>query len=104
MKCLEVKLLNSYTTIWEREMAEKPTLMQLRKEYNKDRTDILTSKQLAKDAGVPLADEFQMEIGGWVSRENAIKILRAFSIKVGKQYTLNDVAFRLKTLCGRHGG
>lgn len=78
-----------------------PTLMQLRKEYNKNRTDILTSKQLAKSAGVSLADEFQMEIGGWVSKEDAIKILKAFSIKVGQQYTIHDVSFHMKTTYDR---
>jgi hypothetical protein len=43
--------------------------MQLRKEYNQNQAEMLTSKQLAEAAGVPLADEFQMEIGGWVSTD-----------------------------------
>jgi hypothetical protein len=75
----------------------KPTLMQLRKAYNQDRADILTSRQLAEYAGVSLADEFQMEIGGWVSEETALKILHAFSIKTGQRYTLDQISIHIKT-------
>ncbi len=81
----------------ERGVNLKPTLMQLRKEYNRNRAEMLTSKQLAEAAGVPLVDEFQMEIGGWVSKDCAVKILEAFSFKTGLRYTLNEVQFHLKT-------
>lgn len=73
----------------------KQTLMQLRKEYNTKHADKqLTLQEIANAAGVSLADAYQLEIGGWVSKEAAIKVVQAFSNKVGKSYTIHDVAFR----------
>jgi hypothetical protein len=78
-------------------MEEKPTFMQLRRSYNQHTDSPLTSQQLAEAAGIPLTDVYQMEIGGWVSKQDAIKILEAFFSKTGKRYTLNDINVRLKT-------
>ena len=87
------------------QMEEKPTFMQLRRTYNQHTNNPLTSQQLAEATGIPLADVYQMEVGGWVSKQNAIKILEAFFSKTGKRYTLNDISVHLKTSrAGDRGG
>lgn len=75
---------------------EKPTLMQLRRTFNAASGRMITSTQLAKAAIVPLADEFQMELGRPVSKEVAERVIHAFSVAAGHYYTLADITVTLK--------
>ncbi len=67
-----------------------PRLMQLRHDHG------LTSQELAQAAGVSLREEYLMEIGAVVNREDALKILQALSTLCGQPYTLNDVDVTLR--------
>ncbi len=65
---------------------DKPTLQQIRWTQQG-----LTSQALAQAAGVPLRIEYLMEIGAWVSRQEAEKVLVALSQIAGHKYTLENV-------------
>ncbi len=75
---------------------EKPTLLYLRREYNKVHNTHLTSQQVAEEAGVPLWVYFQAEIGCLVSREDAARILPALSRLIDRLLTIDDVYMSLR--------
>ncbi|HZR44369.1 MAG TPA: hypothetical protein VFB12_29925 [Ktedonobacteraceae bacterium] len=77
-------------------MEVKPTLMKLRRDYNEHTDTLITSQQLAEADGVPLADEFTMELGRPVSIQIANKILNPFNTLTGQHYTFTDVEVTLK--------
>lgn len=77
-------------------MSEKPTLLQLRREYNMKTGQLITTKQLADTSGVELADVFQMELGRSITLENAEKVLHAFSCLTGKHINPNDITIMIK--------
>jgi hypothetical protein len=70
---------------------EKPTLLQVRRDKG------LQSKVLADAAGVPLRIEYQAEIGAFVSRDEAERLLHALSSLTGERYTLENVALYVKS-------
>ena len=74
----------------------KPSLMDLRRDYNRDKKTPLTSEMVADTAGVPLWLEYQVEIRAPVTRKDAEKILAAFSKLVDHTYAVEDVEVRLK--------
>lgn len=77
-------------------MEEKPKLFQLRREYNTKTGQFITTRQLAEASGVELADVYMMELGRQITRENADKVLRAYSHLTGKLTEAGDVSFILK--------
>lgn len=64
---------------------KKPTLLSI-----KHRTGI-TTEQLATEAGVTLGQAYTVEIGGFVDREVAERVLNAFTKLTGLHYTLDDI-------------
>jgi hypothetical protein len=64
---------------------KKPTLMSLRQRTN------ITTKRLAYVADVSLTEAYMVEIGGFVDRETAQKVITAFSWLSGTHYTLDDI-------------
>ncbi len=64
---------------------KKPTLLRLRQKTS------ITTQQLATEAGVSLTEAYVVEIGGFVDRKVAEKVVTAFSRLSGTCYTLNDV-------------
>ncbi len=82
----------------------KPTLLFLRRDYNRRADTHLTSQQVADAAGVPLWSYFQAEIGCPTHPQDAARILPTLSRLIGLPLTLNDVYLPLKpALEGRHG-
>ncbi|MBA2680051.1 MAG: hypothetical protein H0U76_16845 [Ktedonobacteraceae bacterium] len=65
--------------------AKKPTLLSI-----KQRTGI-TTEQLAAEAGVTLGQAYTVEIGGFVDREIAESVVKAFTKLTGLQYTSDDI-------------
>lgn len=65
--------------------AKKPTLLSLRQ-----KTD-MTTQQLAQYAGVSLTEAYVVEIGGFVDRETARRVVIAFSRLSGTRYTIDDI-------------
>ncbi len=64
---------------------KKPTLLSLRQQTT------ITTQDLALKAGVSLTEAYIVEIGGFADRTVAEKVLSAFSLLSGTQYTLNDI-------------
>jgi hypothetical protein len=64
---------------------KKPTLLSLRQQTT------ITTQDLALKAGVSLTEAYIVEIGGFADRTIAEKVLSAFSLLSGMQYTLNDI-------------
>ena len=62
-----------------------PTLQQIRREYN------ITSRAVAEEAGVDFRTEYLLEIGAAVERDDALKVLYAFSILTGERCTVDTV-------------
>ena len=62
-----------------------PTLQQIRREHN------ITARVIAEEAGVDFRTEYLLEIGAAVERDDALKILHAFSILTGKPCTEDTV-------------
>ena len=75
---------------------EKPTLMQLRREYNKQHGTAITSADIATRAGINTGTEYGMELGSYVSREDAQRILEAFNTLTGTRYQLEDLNVTLR--------
>jgi len=73
------------------EKESRPTLMQLRRSLG-----TITSRQVAELAGVPLHEEYLMEIGRPVTRQLAETILHALSLLAGQHYTLEDIDVSFK--------
>jgi hypothetical protein len=76
-------------TPYDSDWSDRPTLQAARREAH------LTSREVAEAAGVPLKIEYQMEIGGIVSQEDAEKILAAFSRLSGEACSLDTVQVAL---------
>ncbi len=64
---------------------KKPTLLSLRQQTT------ITTQQLAQKAGISLTQAYIVEIGGFADRTIAEKVIAAFSLLSGKQYTLDDI-------------
>ncbi len=64
---------------------QKPTLLSLRQHTT------ITTQDVAQKAGVSLTEAYIVEIGGFADRKIAEKVLSAFSLLSGMQYTLNDI-------------
>ncbi len=64
---------------------EKPTLLSIRLKTG------INTQQLADMAGVKLAEAYVVEIGGFVGKEVAEKVLTAFSQLSGIMVHLNDI-------------
>lgn len=64
---------------------KKPTLLSI-----KHRTGI-TTEQLAAEAGVTLGQAYTVEIGGFVDKELAERVMAAFTKLTGLHYTLDDI-------------
>ena len=72
-------------------------LIDLRRQYNNAHPDkLLTSVIIAEKAGVPLADEFTMELGRPVTATVAGRVLQAFSELTEKLYTTRNVLVEIK--------
>jgi DNA-binding XRE family transcriptional regulator len=69
---------------------QKPKLIMLRRKHG------LHQNQLATAAGVSLGIEYAAEVGGWVSYEDAMKLLSALSRLTGISYTPHNVAINLR--------
>jgi hypothetical protein len=65
-------------------MRHTKKLLEMRREAN------LTSQQLAEAAGVPLSQEYAVEIGGFVDRATAEKVINAFSSLTHSHHTLDE--------------
>ena len=75
---------------------EKPTLMQLRRSYNRNADTPITSQQLAEAAQVSLSDEFLVELGRPVDAIVVNRVINAFSALTGHRYTFTDIEVSLK--------
>jgi len=64
---------------------EKPTLLVLRRKTR------ISSDDLARAAGVPLALSYAVEIGGFCHKETALKVLAAFNSLSHSNYALADI-------------
>ena len=64
---------------------KKPTLLSI-----KHGTGI-TTEQLAAEAGVTLGQAYTVEIGGFVDRDLAERVVSAFAKLTGLHYTLDDI-------------
>ncbi len=64
---------------------KKPTLLSIRQQ-----TDIST-EQLAREAGVSLAEVYVVEIGGFTKKDIATRVVAAFVKLSGLHYTLDDI-------------
>ena len=64
---------------------KKPTLLNLRQKT------VITTQELAQKAGVSLTEAYVVEIGGFVNKETATRVLAAFTQLTGTHYTLNDI-------------
>ncbi len=64
---------------------KKPTLLSIRQ-----RTQIST-EQLAQVAGVNLTEAYVVEIGGFVQKDIARRVIAAFVKLSGMYYTLDDI-------------
>jgi hypothetical protein len=64
---------------------KKPTLLSIRQRTN------ITTKRLAHVADVSLTEAYMVEIGGFVDRVTAQKVITAFSWLSGTHYTLDDI-------------
>jgi hypothetical protein len=62
------------------------TIHEIRREHN------ITSRAVADAAGVDFYTEYLLEIGGFVERGQAIKILQALASLTGEQCTIENVA------------
>jgi hypothetical protein len=77
------------STPYDSDWSNRPTLQTARREAH------LTSREVAEAAGVPLGIEYQMEIGGIVSQEDAEKILAALSRLSGETCSFASVQVSL---------
>ncbi len=68
------------------QMTERPRFLALRREHG------LTSEQVAKEAGLTLAEEYRAEIGGTVAPDVAERLLAAFCRLTGKAWTIEETA------------
>ena len=64
---------------------KKPTLLSI-----KQRTGV-TTEQLAAEADVTLGQAYTVEIGGFVDKEIAERVLNAFTKLTGLRYTSDDI-------------
>ena len=64
---------------------KKPTLLSLRQQTT------ITTEELALKADVSLTQAYIVEIGGFVDKVVAEKVIAAFSLLSGMRYTLNDI-------------
>ncbi len=69
---------------------ERPSFLWLRREYG------LTSEQVAQEAKLPLADEYQAEIGCEVTPDIAERVRAAFSRLTRKTWTMQETAIILR--------
>lgn len=69
---------------------ERPRFLMRRRESG------LTSEQVAKEAGLSLADEYRAEIGSVVELEVAERILAAFSRLTDKPWTLAEISINIQ--------
>ena len=76
--------------------SEKPTLLQLRRDYNQQTDTPITSKQLAEKAAVSTSDEFLVELGRPVNAAVANRVINAFNTITGKRYTFDDIEVSIK--------
>lgn len=77
--------------------AKKPTLLSIRQHTQ------ISTQQLAREAGVSLTEAYVVEIGGFVDRETAEKVIMAFSRLSGTPYTLSDIRLQnVSTPASRH--
>jgi len=56
----------------------------------------LTSQQVAREAGLSLAEEYRAEIGCEVEADSAQRLLEALGRLTGKPWTLHDAAIVVK--------
>lgn len=63
----------------------KETLLAIR------RTTHITTQDLARQAHLPIADVFAVEIGGYTSREKAQRVVRAFNRLSGMGIGVEDI-------------
>ncbi len=69
---------------------KKRSLKELRRQHN------ISLTALAEQAGVPLREEYLLEIGVPVEKQTVLKILKAFSRLVDQTYTLDDIWASIK--------
>jgi predicted transcriptional regulator len=55
------------------------------------RTTPITTQEIAKQAGLSVADVFVVEAGGFTSQTIATRVLAAFNRLSGMHLTLNDI-------------
>ena len=63
----------------------KQTLLSIRRKTN------ITTKDIAERAQLPVADVFEIETGGYSSREKAQKVVMAFNQLSGMQVRVEDI-------------
>ena len=63
---------------------KKPTVMEVRQAHQ------LTSQQVADAAEVPLRVAYLFEIGGFIRKEEAYKVIEALAALTGEPYTLES--------------
>jgi hypothetical protein len=63
----------------------KPTLLEVK------RTTTITTQALAERTGLPIADVFTVEVGGFSSRENVQKVVTAFNQLSGMHVSREDI-------------
>ena len=64
---------------------QKPTLLSIRQHTS------ISTQRLAHVAGVSLTEAYLVDIGGYVDKETAQKVIMAFSGLSGTHYTLDDI-------------
>lgn len=64
---------------------KKPTLLSIRQQTN------ISTEQLAREAGVSLAEVYVVEIGGFAKKDVAARVVAAFVKLSGLHYMLDDI-------------
>jgi hypothetical protein len=67
------------------EKQKKPTLLSIRQQTQ------IGTEQIAREAGVSVAEAYVVEIGGFTQKDVAARVLAAFVKLSGTHYTLDDI-------------
>jgi hypothetical protein len=71
--------------IWAKHMSQKPTLLAIKQ------TTTVTTADIAELAKLSIGDVYAVEIGGFIAREKADKVVRAFCVLSGIEINIDDI-------------
>lgn len=79
-----------------KDLYPKKTLRNIRLEENMRRKqEPITTEQIAQVAGVTYGTAFVVEVGGWIRREDAVKVVRAYVVISGQALHVDQIAVNL---------